>query len=139
MPELDQDSTSPPPPPTFIPSIDPADWESFPVFRETFMMYITPPQCGEALRTAAEMFFSLMLEHYGEWPGWSESATRIELRAAAADLRHLEGFLATVGTEHEKSTLDIGDIWLSKMAAKLAPRLGGIAAKIEMKLAEIRS
>ncbi len=139
MPELTPESSSPPPAPVFIPSIDPTAWEEFPVFRETFMMYITPPNCGEALRTAAEMFFSLMLENYGDWPGWPESATRVELRAAAADLRHLEGFLATVGTEHEKSSLSLEDAWLSKMAAKLAPRLGGIAAKIEMKLSEVRS
>ena len=57
MPELPQDSSSPPPPPIFIPSIDPTAWEEFPVFRETFMMYITPPHCGEALRTACRLPF----------------------------------------------------------------------------------
>jgi hypothetical protein len=133
MPELMQESTSPPvaAPPIF----DPDSWEDFPVFRETFLMYVTPPGYSSALRQAGEMLYSLLLETPAEWPGWPESATRTELRAAAADLRHLEGFLAAVGTEHTVASLPVEDAFLSKMAAKLAPRLGGIAARIETKLA----
>jgi hypothetical protein len=161
MPELVQESSSPPiaapppippgapvippeqppadTPPGELPIFDPDSWEDFPVFRETFLMYVTPPGYSSALRSAGEMLYSLLLETPSEWPGWTESTTRTELRAAAADLRHLEGFLASIGTEHQVASLSIEDAWLSKMAAKLAPRLGGIAAKIEMKLSEVRS
>ena len=142
MPELAQQSTSPPEsavPPSAPPIFDPESWEDFPVFRETFLMYVTPPGYSSALRSAGEMLYSLLLETPAEWPGWTESATRTELRAAAADLRHLEGFLAAVGKEHAVASLSVEDAWLSKLAAKLAPRLGGIAARIEMKLAGVRS
>ena len=141
MPELVQDSSSPPAavPPPELPIFDPDSWEDFPVFRETFLMYVTPPGYSAALRSAGEMLYSLLLETPAEWPGWTESTTRTELRAAAADLRHLEGFLAAVGKEHAVASLSIEDAFLSKIAAKLAPRLGGIAARIETKLAGVRS
>src|SRR4051812_43306982 len=82
------------------PAIDPAAWEDFAVFRETFLMYLTPPGYAAALRTVGEMLFTMILENYDPWPGWPESSTRTELRAAVADLRHLEGFLQSVGREH---------------------------------------
>lgn len=43
MPELAPDSTSPP-------AIPPDDWERLPAFRETFLMYVTPPGYVAALR-----------------------------------------------------------------------------------------
>jgi hypothetical protein len=130
MPEL-SDST---PPPAVPPAIDPATWEDFPAFRETFLMYITPPGYGAAIRKAGEMLYSLLLDSPAEWPGWTESSTRTEMRAAVADLRHLQGFLASVGREREVSSLDPEDAFLSRLAAKLAPQLGKLAGWIEDEL-----
>ena len=46
-------------PPAAVPAtIDPAAWEDFPVFRESFLMYISEPAFNASLRTAAEHFFT---------------------------------------------------------------------------------
>jgi hypothetical protein len=135
MPELTSESSSPPAVP---PVIDPATWEDFPAFRETFLMYVTPPGYAAAIRKAGEMLYSMLLDTPAEWPGWPESSTRTEMRAAVADLRHLQGFLASVGREREVSSLDPEDAYLSNLAAKLARQIGHAAAGIERELAGVR-
>jgi hypothetical protein len=150
MPDLTQQSTAPAPPPmppglppippevdppaATPPVIDPAAWEDFPAFRETFLMYFTPPGYADALRTVGEMLHTMILENYCPWPGWPESSTRTEMRAAVADLRHLQGFLASVGREREVSSLDPEDAYLSTLAAKLARQIGHATDGIEREL-----
>jgi hypothetical protein len=146
MPELVQECTpvpAPPPVPPGLPPIppesgplapDPDAWETLPVFRETFLMYVTPPGFVAALQGVGEMLYSLMLDTPTEWPGWTESATKTEMRAAAADLRHLQGFLASVGRERDVSSLDPEDAYLSNLAARLSRQLGHAAAGIEREL-----
>ncbi|HEX9940680.1 MAG TPA: hypothetical protein VGG03_01590 [Thermoanaerobaculia bacterium] len=136
MPELIRESSSPPTPPAVPPAIDPAAWEDFPVFRETFLLYISEPQFNAALRTAAEHFFGMLLETYDRWPAWPESSTRMEVRAAISDLRHLQGFLASVGQERALSSLDAGDARLSKHASRVARLLKQVADTFERKLAK---
>jgi len=97
-------------------------------------MYITEPAYNAALRKTGEFLFTMLLEHYGNWPAWMESPTRTELRAAVADLRHLQGFLASVGQERKLSSLDAEDAFLSNLAAKLSPQVGQIAGWIEQEL-----
>jgi hypothetical protein len=130
MPEL-PDST---PLAAVPPEIDPAAWEDYPAFRETFLMYFTPPGYAAALRTVGEMLHTMILENYRPWPGWPESSTRTEMRAAVADLRHLQGFLASVGREREVSSLDAEDAYLSTLAAKLARQIGHATDGIEREL-----
>jgi hypothetical protein len=130
MPELTPESSSPPATP-------PDDWERLPAFRQTFLMYVTPPGYAAALQGLGEMLYSLMLDTPAEWPGWTESATRTEMRAAAADLRHLQGFLASVGRERAVSSLDAEDAYLSTLAEKLARQLGNAAAGIEREIAGV--
>jgi hypothetical protein len=146
MPELIQQCTaptSPPIPPTppeadppaaVPPVIDPAAWEDYPAFRETFLMYFTPPGYAAALRTVGEMLHTMILENYRPWPGWPESSTRTEMRAALADLRHLQGFLGSVGRERQVSSLDPEDAYLSNIAARLARQIGHAADGIEREL-----
>jgi len=139
MPELIQNSTSPHDS-AVPPILDPGLWESFPVFRESFLLYISEPGFNAALRTAAEHFFAMVLETYDGWPEWPESSTRMELRALAADLRHAQGFAASIGQERNLSTLPSGDVRLSKHAAGIARLLNQVATAIERKLArEVRS
>jgi hypothetical protein len=114
--------------------VDSYDWEELPCFRETFLMYITPKGYDDALRTFGEMLYSLVLETPAEWPGWTESATRTEMRAAAADLRHLQGFLRAVGREKDVSSLGPEDAYLSTVAGKLSRQLGNAAGWIEREL-----
>ena len=134
MPELTSESSSPPA--TVPATIDPAAWEDFPVFRESFLMYISEPAFNVSLRTAGEHFFTMLLEHYDRWPAWQETSTRTELRAAVADMRHLQGFLASIGKERRLSSLDPGDAKLSKHASQVARLLKQVADTIERKLAK---
>jgi hypothetical protein len=120
------------------PAANPDAWEAFPVFRETFLMYVTPIGYYAALRAAGEMLYSLLLETPAEWPGWPESSTRTEMRAAAADLRHLQGFLRSVGDERRVSSLDAEDAYLSMTAGKLSSQLGRMAGWIEKELAGVK-
>lgn len=134
MPDLVPESTSPP---AAVPAtIDPAAWEDFPVFRESFLMYISEPAFNASLRTAAEHFFGMLLESYQRWPAWPESSTRTEFRAGIADLRHLQGFMASVGKERHLSSLDPGDAKLSKHASQVARLLKQVADAMERKLAK---
>jgi hypothetical protein len=144
VPPDDLPSPSPPSPATsqgsvqgvaVPPIIDPAAWEDFPVFRETFLMYVTDSAYNGALRKAGEFLFTMVLEHYGNWPAWTESPTRTELQAAVADLRHLEGFLGSVGQEHRLSSLSSDDTALSQAAAHVAVEVGKLADRIERELA----
>ncbi len=130
-------ATSPPGSPAVPPTIDPAAWEDFAVFRECFLMYLTPPGYAAALRTFGEMLHGMILESYNPWPGWPESSTRTELRAALADLRHLEGFLGAVGREHVASSLTRPDDRLSRFAARQAAEVAKIAQRIEAELAKL--
>jgi hypothetical protein len=145
MPELATQCTPPPippglplmepqEPPAIPPIIDPASWEDFPVFRETFLMYITEPAYNAALRKTGEFLFAMLLEQYGNWPTWAESSTRTELRAALADLRHVQGFLSGVGREHRLSSLSSEDTALSQAAARVAVEVGNLADRIEREL-----
>jgi hypothetical protein len=123
--------------PAVPPEIDSRAWEDFAVFRETFLMYLTPPGYAAALRTVGEMLFTMILENYNPWPGWPESSTRTELRAALADLRHLEGFLGAVDREHVASSLTRPDDRLSRFAARQAAEVAKIAHRIEAELAKL--
>ena len=81
-------------------------------------MYSTPPCYAAALRMVGETLHTMILENYRPWPGWPKSSTRTEMRASLADLRHLQGFLASVGREHDlSSSLDPEDAYLANIAA----------------------
>ncbi|HEX4499102.1 MAG TPA: hypothetical protein VIE43_25720 [Thermoanaerobaculia bacterium] len=133
MPELTPESSSPPSVPA---AIDPTAWEDFPVFRESFLMYISEPSFNAALRTTAEHFFGMLLETYQRWPAWQETSTRTEIRAALGDLRHLQGFLASIGQERHLSSLDAGDFRLSKHASQVARLLKQVGDTMDRKLAK---
>jgi hypothetical protein len=130
MSELTPEST-PPVRPVTPPRIAPAAWEDFPAFRETFLMYFTEPPANAALRVFGRLFHELVLEYYHHWPEWPEGVTGTEMRSALADLRHLEGFLATVGREHQEAALSEPDTALSVLAGRLAGEVTRIAEEIE--------
>ena len=137
MPELTPESSSLPAVPTAVPAtIDPNAFEDYAVFRESFLMYISEPAFNASLRVAAEHFFTMMLESYDRWPAWRETSTRTEMRAAVADMRHLQGFLSSVGQERRHSSLDAGDAKLSKHASRVARLLKQVADTMEHKLAK---
>ncbi len=120
------------PPAATPPRILPPSWEDFPAFRETFLLYFTERPTNAALRVVGRMLHELVLEYCHHWPDWSDGVTRTELRAALADLRHLEGYLGTVGREHETASLSDADTSLSRLAARQAVELARIAEEIEL-------
>lgn len=75
---------------------------------------------------------SLEMARYA--PPGGESTTREELRAAAADLRHLQGFLAAVARSREESELSPVDEELAALAARQALNVAGLATAIEQAL-----
>lgn len=125
-PELDTPSTPP--------ILDPVAWEDFAVFRETFLLYFTESPYNAALRVFGRLIHELVLEYYHHWPSWPEGVTATELRAALADLRHLEGYLASVGREHQDASLSESDTVLSVLAGRLARELSRVADEIEQAL-----
>ncbi|HEX7182153.1 MAG TPA: hypothetical protein VF756_09945 [Thermoanaerobaculia bacterium] len=132
MPELIEEST-PPTPPT--PStIDPAAWEDFQGFRESFLAHFTRPEDNAALRRLGQFLYELILETAGTMPDPPESATRTETRAALADLRHLEGFLGAIGAEHKDASLSPDDARLSELAEVWSVDAGQLADRIEAEL-----
>jgi hypothetical protein len=122
--------------PAPIPRIDPALWEEGEGFRETLLLHYSDPEAAETLRRLGSFLFSTSLEHAKDWPHHPEGETRAELRAALADLRHLEGFLASVGREHEVSSLSEDEDVLSLIAARQSLELARIADEIERALGE---
>jgi hypothetical protein len=75
------------------PNIDPADYDRFPVFRETFLLHFTQPGDAAALRQIGHVVFLMVNEYQAYWPDHRKTYPRPQLRAALADLRHLEGYL----------------------------------------------
>jgi hypothetical protein len=113
------------------PRIDPDRWEDFPVFRETFLAYFTVPKYNFALRTVGKMLLEMTLASWGEWPDQPEGLRRAELRAAVADLRHLEGYLVTAGSDPPDDPYEAA---LCRTAVLMSQEVGSVAEHIEAKL-----
>jgi hypothetical protein len=129
MPDREQSIPAP------IPRIDPADWEEHQGFRETLLRHYTAPEANETLRRFGSLLFNQALECAEDWPHHPEGETRSELRAALADLRHLEGFLSSVGKEHVLSSLTPENEALSRFAEQQALEVRHLADRIEEELA----
>lgn len=125
MPDREQSTSA------LIPRIDPSQWEAHEGFRETLLRLYTDIEGNTTLRRLGGLLFTLSLECAPSWPSHPEGETRSELRAALADLRHLEGFLSGVGQEHIVSSLSAEDDALSRFAAQQARKLSRIAEEIE--------
>lgn len=117
----------PAPPPAAL-----QEWEMLCVFRETFLVWLTPPGAADALRLVGNLFFDLMLKA-DDWPAPEVSAVRGELEAAVRDLRFLQGYLATIG-QADASSLTPADVRLSRMAEPISREVGELAERIERDL-----
>jgi hypothetical protein len=103
------------PPAAIPPIIDPKEYEKFPAFRETFMVFVTDPAANAALRGFGKLLFDGILAVWGDWPDHPEGMFRASLRAAIADLRHVQGALLewtgesfTYDTPHEEYLASVG-------------------------------
>lgn len=130
MPDQDESTLAP------IPRIDPALWEKHEGFRETLLLYFTEGKANRTLRDLGALLLDLAIEGSHSWPDRPEGTTRSELGAALADLRHLEGYLSSVGEEHVLSSLSVEDAALSQFAERQAREVATIANRIEDELGQ---
>jgi hypothetical protein len=114
--------------------LTPAGWEESAGFRETFLYHFYMPQDVAALRHLSRMLHEMSLEMARYGPVTPESGTHENLRAALADLRHLQGFLAAVGRSKEESALTPADTELAALAARQSRALADLAAALEQAL-----
>jgi len=111
----------------------PPPWNESAAFRETTLRLFTKPEDRAALVHLGAMLHDMALETapYGPEP---ESSTHGELRAVAADLRHLEGYLATVRRSADEAELAPVDEALARFAGEQAVAVGMLAELIEGEL-----
>lgn len=120
------------------PTIDPKRWEDFPTFRESLLRHCTGPEANAAMRAFGDLLFEMVLEWNGTQPDEPEGYIRHDARAALAELRAVQGFLAYVGKEREdlsrRNPEHADKIRLCKLAAESARKVAKIAARIESAL-----
>ena len=130
MPPPEDDGDEPPP--AIPPVIDPQHFEDFPTFRETFLLYVTDPDANAALRGFGKLLFDGILALWGDWPDHPEGLFRASLRAAIADLRHVQGALlewtgsSRYDTPHEE--------YLAGVGTEVAHALGELVDRLEGEL-----
>ena len=126
-------STTPPPPPAgpvaSPPVILPEHFEDFPAFREVFLVLFPDAKANAAMRSFGLLLYEMVIETWGTWPSHPEGIFPAELRAAVADLRHVQGALAewcgpafSASSEYEIRLAGVGAS-VSRGIAKLADRL----------------
>ena len=113
----------------------PKPWNEADTIRETTLLVIDDEAEREALRRVGRLLYGLAVE-VTRLPdiGDGESIAHSELRAAAAELRFLEGFLAMVGRAREESSLPDDEEALSRFAGRMARKGGALAERIEERL-----
>jgi hypothetical protein len=122
------------PPDVLPPAIDPARWEDFEGFRETFLTHLNNPVHNVACRAFASWLYELVLEVPAATREPSERWVPVRIRGALGDLRFLEGFLASLGEEPRSATLTPANEALCRLMARKARAVGKIAAEIETAL-----
>jgi hypothetical protein len=118
----------------FAPPLTPPGWDESAGFRATFLYHFHQPDDQGALRHLARMLHESSLEMARYAPPTAESATREEVRAAAADLRHIQGFLAAVARSQDEAALPPADTLLARLAARQAQAVAGAAQALEQAL-----
>jgi hypothetical protein len=118
--------------PSFQDAIPPG-WIESDSFRETLLIHIDFEDGREALRRAGRVLYDVAVEAT-RGDASSESPTRTELRAALADLRHLQGYLASIGLAAELSGLAPEDDALARFAGQQAAALGSVGDRIAERL-----
>jgi len=111
----------------------PPSWVEADSIRETTLYLLDHRKDRTALRRVGRLLHDLALEATRD-PG-EESQTRVELRAAAADLRYTSGYLFNViRRSAEWCSLDADDEKLARFAGKLSRQVAALVEKIERRL-----
>jgi len=115
------------------PVVDPENFHDFDGFSETSLSLFTKPEDNAALRRTGRLIYALACEVAAGWPSEPEGSPRHECRAAVADLRHLQGFLAMLGRERE-CRREGHDGHLARLALRLSGQVAEIADVLEKEL-----
>ncbi len=116
------------------PVIDPEHHEDFPVFRECFLYRIAGADSNATLRAFGDLFYQLILEYSEWWPPQPEGTLRGGLRAAIADLRHVQGFLLLEWTGPEASFETPHEEHLARVGGEIALEVGKLADRLETEM-----
>lgn len=128
-----QQSAPPGGPASSPPRLRPEEFEDYPAFRETFLLFFTDPGANATLRSFGRLLHELVLEFWGLWPAHTEGIFAAELRAAVADLRHVQGCLLE-WTGPSTSLEDSRDASLARLGAEVAIALGELTNRLESAL-----
>jgi hypothetical protein len=132
---MQQPDDSIPVPAVTPPTIDPARWEDSEGFRESFLLYFTRADANAALRTVAMLLYDLVLDAGTVlMPDHPEGWARAQVRAALADLRHMQGYLESLTKEAEGSSLEPYEEHLYRFAGARSAVLATVADEIEAQL-----
>jgi hypothetical protein len=106
------------------------EWEQTPGFRETTLSFF-PSEEAAALRRVGRLMHDLITEaDLRDEEMEKESPTRRELRAALADLRHLQSYLAEIGGKTETTSLEKDDTRLALHADEAAKGLARVVGRL---------
>src|SRR5436305_9243344 len=117
-----------------VPVVDPARFEDFEGFRETTLAVFTDPGANDTLRKLGDLLYTMALEYCHHWPREPEGSFYHQARAVVADLRHMQGFLAYLAQEREKSALTDEEVRVSRVCARLVPKVKAAADALERAL-----
>ncbi len=110
----------------------PPPWTEADSIRETTLIWLDDPEDREAARRLGRLLYNLAVETTS-FPS-DESITHAEMRAAAVDLRFIEGFLLSVRRSADDSALSPSDNRLAHFAAYVARKVGALALVLEERL-----
>lgn len=121
-----------------VPIIDPADWDNYSVFRETFVSLWLDKDEAPGFRAFGMAQNSMAVEKgTGPWRDTEIEMTALDLMAALADLRVLQGFFNFV---HENNKLGSNNPsprekrWI-RLAHRMSKRLASLGDEMEKELA----
>src|SRR5919106_1477955 len=92
------------------------------------------PAANVTLRTLGSLLHSMVLEYWHFWPSEPEGHFRHQCRAVVADLRHLQGYVARLGWEQERLSLEPFEARLSRECPALSRRIQTLADALEKDL-----
>jgi len=81
-----------------VPVIDPAAFEEYEGLRETTLAVFTDAKVNTLLREFVDFVYTVCLEYSKYWPREPEGSFKHQTRAALADLRHLQGYVAMLAS-----------------------------------------
>lgn len=105
-------------------------------FREIALLRFTRPEDLAALRHLGDLLLEMAGEAGRFWPRGDEPFFRADLRAAAADLRHVSGFLADTFNAYKAGQFEVEpeEEALIRFAGKAAAGVARLADSIEHRL-----